>query len=94
MMDPLSCAASVIAVIQLTGSIVGICGGYISKVKNAKEDILKLQREISYLEEVLKALDKLLRGPDGKKLTTLQELRDGAIKCSTLFKGLHDRINP
>jgi hypothetical protein len=71
MMDPLSCAASIIAVIQLTGSIVGTCGGYINKVKNAQKDIVNLQQEISGLGEVLKMLNKLLRGPDGKKLTAL-----------------------
>jgi hypothetical protein len=94
MMDPLSCAASIIAVIQLTGSIAGICGGYISKVKNAPKDILDLQMEISSLGGVLELLDKLLRGPNGKKLTTLQELSDQAAKCSSILKILSDKINP
>jgi hypothetical protein len=53
MMDPLSCAASVIAVIQLTGSLARICGGYINKDKNARKDISDLQREISNLRVVL-----------------------------------------
>jgi hypothetical protein len=38
-MDGLSSAASVIAVIQVAGSLVSICGGYIQKVKHASNDI-------------------------------------------------------
>jgi hypothetical protein len=37
-MDGISSAASVIAIIQLAGSLVTICGGYIQKVKHARED--------------------------------------------------------
>ena len=43
-MDGLSSAASVIAVIQLAGSIVKICGDYIQEVKKARDEILELQQ--------------------------------------------------
>lgn len=93
-MDPLSCAASVIAVIQLAGSLASICGGYIKKVKNAQKDILDLHEEISSLQKVLESLNKLLRGPGGEKLTSLQQIFDDTIKCSSILKTLGDRINP
>jgi len=38
-MDGLSLAASIIAVIQLTGSLVKLCGGYIQEVKDAQDEI-------------------------------------------------------
>jgi hypothetical protein len=41
-MEPLSGAASVIAVIQLTGAIAQICGSYIRKVDEARQDIIHL----------------------------------------------------
>jgi hypothetical protein len=41
-MDGLSSAVSVVAVIQLTGSLVKICGGYIQEVKDARDDIITL----------------------------------------------------
>lgn len=53
-MDPLSGVASVIAVIQLTGAIVQICGTYMEKVKDATQDILHFQQEIIALAKVLR----------------------------------------
>jgi phage-related minor tail protein len=94
MMEPLSGAASVIAVIQLTGKIVEICGGYINKAKNARQDILQLQQEIWGLTEVLKMLDNLLRGPDGLRLTTSQKLFDDVEKCSSTLTELKEKIDP
>ncbi|CAK41688.1 uncharacterized protein An13g02920 [Aspergillus niger] len=48
--DGASAAASVCAVVQLTGSVVKICGGYLQEMKNAREDIVALQRSITGLE--------------------------------------------
>jgi hypothetical protein len=93
-MEPLSGAASVIAVIQLTGKIVEICGGYINKVKNAKQDILRLQQETSGLTNVLETLHDLLRGPGGLKLTTSQKLFDDVTKCSSTLTKLMEKIDP
>lgn len=38
-MDGLSSAASVIAVVQLTGFLVKLCGGFIQKVRDARDEI-------------------------------------------------------
>jgi hypothetical protein len=93
-MDGLSGVASVIAVIQLTGSIVEICGGYISKVKNAKQDILHLQEEIRALTGVLVALNELLQGPGGTELTTSRSLFDNVSKCSATLTNIKEKIDP
>lgn len=50
-MDGLSSAASVIAAIQLAGSIVKICGGYIKEVKDAKDEIRELLETVTGLAE-------------------------------------------
>ncbi|KAF3030276.1 hypothetical protein E8E15_011607 [Penicillium rubens] len=64
-MEGLSSAASVIAVIQLTGIIVNIlvniCGGYVQEVKEARDDIITLQRTVAGLEEILQKLKGLLQ---------------------------------
>ncbi|PCG88247.1 hypothetical protein PENOC_111850 [Penicillium occitanis (nom. inval.)] len=93
-MDGLSGAASVIAVIQLTGSIVEICGGYIGKVKNAKQDILHLQQEIRALTGVLVALNELLQGPGGTELTTSRSLFDNVSKCFATLTHIKEKIDP
>ncbi|CAG8140451.1 unnamed protein product [Penicillium nalgiovense] len=93
-MDPLSGAASVIAVIQLTGSIVQICGKYLNNVKNATQDILRFQEKITALALVFRSLDELIRGSDGNKLTATQDLVDNIVKCSSALTNLKDKINP
>jgi hypothetical protein len=52
-MDAVSSAASVSALMQLTGSLVKLCEGYIREVKDAREDILNLQRAITGLQGTL-----------------------------------------
>ena len=93
-MDPLSGAASVIAVIQLTGVILQICGKYLNNVKNAKKDIQLFQEKVAALSQVLHSLDELIRGSDGNKLTATQDLVDNIAKCSSALTNLKERINP
>ncbi|CAG8184312.1 unnamed protein product [Penicillium nalgiovense] len=93
-MDPLSGVASVIAVIQLTGGIVQICGKYLNNVKNATQDILRFQEKIAALAKVLQSLDELIRGSDGNKLTATQDLVDNIAKCSSALTILKEKINP
>jgi hypothetical protein len=69
-MDGLSTAASIIAVVQVTGSIVKICGGYIKRVKDARKDILSLQHEVVGLTGLLEKLGELLHGSSRAKLPT------------------------
>lgn len=59
-MDGLSAAANVFGAIELTGSIVKVCGRYITEVKNARDDIFTLQRSVVGLEIILLSLVKNL----------------------------------
>ncbi|KAL3469675.1 hypothetical protein BJX99DRAFT_268041 [Aspergillus californicus] len=93
-MEPLSCAASVIAVIQLTGSIVTICGGYIQEVKDAREDIASLQRQATSLLEIVKKLAELVNGQNGEKLSTSQTLANDTTSCKLVLTRLMERIDP
>lgn len=56
-MDGLSAAVN--AAIQLTGSVVRICGGYIKEVKDARKDIVSLQRVVAGLKVALEDLSSL-----------------------------------
>ncbi|KAJ5098832.1 hypothetical protein N7532_005833 [Penicillium argentinense] len=93
-MDPLSGAASVIAVVQLTGTIVQICGKYLSSVKNAKQDIQRFQEKTIALAQVLQSLNGLLCGSSGTKLTATQDLIDNITTCSSTLTKLKERIDP
>lgn len=93
-MDGLSSAASVIAVIQLTGSIVNICGGYIQEVKHAQDDIITLQRTVAGLEGVLHKLKELLQDPYGTKLPTSSSLVNNISDCLSHLESLEEKIDP
>jgi hypothetical protein len=93
-MDALSGAASVIAVIQLAGSIVQLCGKYLNNVKNATQDIRRFQEKIAALAQVLRSLDELTRGSNGNRLTATQDLVDNIAKCSSALTNLKEKIDP
>lgn len=92
-MDPLSGAASVIAVIQLTGTIVQICGKYLKHAKNATQDIQRFQEKIAALAQVLQSLNELVRGSTGNKLTATQDLVKNIAKCSSALTRLKKKID-
>ncbi|KAJ5898218.1 hypothetical protein N7504_008506 [Penicillium tannophilum] len=93
-MDVLSSAASVIAAIQLTGSLLKLCGGYIQEVKNARDEILTLQRAIKGLQGTLHGLQKLLQSNDGKALPTSSRLVSNISDCLSDLRVLEVRLDP
>jgi hypothetical protein len=92
-MDGLSSAASVIAVIQLTGSLVKLCGGYIQEVKDARDEIFTLQRVIADLQGTLQELQKFLQSNDGKALPTSSRLVSNIIECFSDLRALEARLD-
>ncbi|KAL4992684.1 NACHT and WD40 domain protein [Aspergillus falconensis] len=93
-MDPLSAAASVIAVLQLTQAVVQVCGKYIKEVKHAQEEIASLQREVTSLTSVLEKLFELLNSPDDKTLSTSLALAQDANHCLSVLASLQEKIDP
>lgn len=93
-MDPLSSAAGVIAVIQLTGSLVKLCGGYIQEMKGARDEIFTLQRAIAGLQGTLQDLQKFLQSNDGKALPTSSRLVSNIADCLSDLRALEARLDP
>lgn len=93
-MDGLSSAASVIAVIQLTGSLVKICGTYIHEVKHARDDIVKLQWKIASLQGILQDLRKFLQGRGDTTLPTSSRLVSDINACLLDLQALEETTNP
>jgi predicted translin family RNA/ssDNA-binding protein len=59
-MDGLSGAASVIAVIDLSAKITALCFQYSIAVKDAKNDIERIKKEVDDIERILKSIKRLL----------------------------------
>ncbi|OQE10072.1 hypothetical protein PENFLA_c096G05144 [Penicillium flavigenum] len=93
-MDGVSSAASVIAVIQLTGSLVKLCGGYIQELKDARDEILSLQRSIEGIQGTLQDLQKFLLGGNGKTLPTSSRLANTITDCLSDLRGLETKLDP
>jgi hypothetical protein len=92
-MDGISSAASVIAVIQLTGSLVKLCGGYIQKVTDARDEIYSLQRSIEGIQGMLQDLQKSLQSDDGKALPTSARLANNVTDCLSDLRDLEAKID-
>lgn len=93
-MEPISSTASVITLIQLTGSLAKLCGGYIGEVRNAQEEILKLCKAITDLEGTLQDLQSCLQSDNGEILPTTSRLANSIDHCLSELRKLERRLNP
>lgn len=88
-MDPLSGAASVITVVQITGQILGLCQTYYTAVKSAREDIQRLRDELQALNFVLTKLADILDEPETSQSLALQDLSNGTFRqCQDDLQGI------
>lgn len=92
--DGLSLAASVIAVIQLTRSLVKLCGGYIQEVQNVWEEILTLQQAIIGLQDTLQDLQNNLQENKAKGLPTSLQLPSNITACLSELQALEVKLDP
>ncbi len=88
-MDGLSVAASIIAVVA---KVASLCAQYCSSVKNAKEDITRLQGVVENLNDVFKDCHNLLDGPHGPKLESSQKLRNALKESSSYLNNLASKL--
>src|SRR5437773_9495870 len=96
-MDGLSAAASVIAVVQISGQVFNLCWTYYSNVKDARNDIRRLRIEVTSLQVVLTKVAELADTPGSAKLSILNLLNqsDGPIQqCQTELVGLVAKLDP
>ena len=77
MSDPLSIIASLIAVVQISGTIISVCYDYRRGVKKAPQDVARITNEITSLRDVLESLIRIIDEDDAKngiRLATIQKL--------------------
>jgi len=99
--DPLSTTASIIAVIQISGAVLGSCYRYIQGVKEAPKAILNTINEVSSLKNILEDLERVANNsrtanPSGK-LQALEALNvpDGPLdSCLSALKDIATQLGP
>lgn len=82
-MDPLSGAASVIAVVQLADRVLTLCGNYVAAVKDARKDIERLRTEVTSLQRVLQKVDPIVEN----KTRTLHSPHPVVEELGEVIKG-------
>lgn len=88
MMDGLSGAASVVAVVDISAKVASLCFQYSVEVKHAKEDIDRLHRKVKDTKNVLEKFQQLLEKQDKLQLSTTRTLLDPLQRCSQELKEL------
>ncbi|KAH7201200.1 hypothetical protein DER44DRAFT_436785 [Fusarium oxysporum] len=92
MAEALGVASSVIAVVDLSAKILSLCLQYSREVKNAKDDIDRLHKEVAAFQNTTEKLKALLEEPRGRELKTSQQLlsviEDGRSKLEKLEQQL------
>jgi hypothetical protein len=72
MAEALGLAVSVIAVIDLSTKVTSRCSEYYANVRNARDDIERLQGEAQRMKETLEQAQLLCNSPNYAKLQTSQ----------------------
>jgi flagellin-specific chaperone FliS len=93
-MDGLSGAASVIAVIDISAKITSICYQYSTAVKNARDDIERVQRKVSDITQILEKLKQLLDSQDKTRLSSTYSLLDSLSQCSRELEDVKAKLDP
>jgi hypothetical protein len=93
-MDGLSGAASVIAVIDISAKIGSLCFQYSMAVKDAKNDIERVQRKVGDITHILETIKQLLDNQDKTRLSTTQGLFDWLRQCLEDLKDVKVKLEP
>jgi hypothetical protein len=91
-MEPLSAAASVIAVVQIADRVIDICRAYITGVHDAPADLRAILIEVGSIKCVLEVIE-LLNSPcegelAGHSVAILEKLRSPLEGCKDALKCL------
>jgi hypothetical protein len=102
-MDPLSLTGTIIAVLQITSSLISICYDYRTGVKAASREAVEITEELTsfrdILESLLQAVEKyqFSEGKDSSRLATFELLvKEGGLlmNCRTELERLKSKLEP
>lgn len=94
-MDPLSIAASVIALITLTGQSISLAQKYIRGAAHARKAAASLVEQLELLRFSLATLDELLRSENAKRhlFNDTSVLTKSVYACQVRLNSLNERLN-
>ncbi|KAM5350179.1 hypothetical protein ACJ41O_006684 [Fusarium nematophilum] len=93
-LEGLGVVASLIAVVHSSAKVASLCFHYYRNIKNAKDDIDRLQQEATNLKKASESAQLLLKGPNGAKLEASQELMVAAKDSLSQLRELEQVLSP
>ena len=91
-MAGLDVAAGVIAIVDISAKVAGLCYRYSREVIDAKSDIERLKNYIERLLNTFKELQKALDGQHRDKLRVTQHLRVDIDSCYSNIYNLEEKL--
>src|SRR6266487_2120479 len=88
----LGVAANIIAAVNLSAKIALLCGRYSLAVKDAKNDIERLQKEVNSVTHALQEVERLLQSPNSERLSAFQKLGDAVEDCLSQLTELNKKL--
>ena len=93
-MEAVASASSIIAVVQVAGSVAKLCGGYILDVKDARRDIERLQQKTATLRDVVERLAEIGGQTKAKVISLPAHVMISVRQCLEDLQKLQDRLQP
>ncbi|KAK1589765.1 uncharacterized protein LY79DRAFT_517222 [Colletotrichum navitas] len=94
MAEAFGLAVNIAAIVQLSTKIAKVCLQYSKEVKNAREEIARVEEATLNLKAVAESALKLLEGPHGATLKTSQTLLSAARAAASRLKALDAELRP
>jgi hypothetical protein len=96
-MDPLSITGTLIAVVQITTSLISICYDYRSGVNSSSREVLQITESLNSLKDVLESILQLIETTNAGELSTVKLLaKDGGTlqSCQAELERLRAKLEP
>jgi hypothetical protein len=87
-------AASIIAVIQIIAQVVKLCGGYLSEVNDARQDIEQLRSKALALRGVLEHAQRIVKDTKSGKLPVSNSVLESLKQCTSDLQLLQTKLDP
>jgi Fungal N-terminal domain of STAND proteins len=87
-------AASIIAVVQITAQVVKLCGGYLSDVSDARQEVQQMHSRVSALHNVLEQAQRLVQDSKSGRLPVSTSILGSLSQCMSELQVLRTKLDP
>jgi hypothetical protein len=93
-MEGVGAAANIIAIINLSAKVATVIHQYSKDVRNAGDDIYRLRKAVTDLENVALSVRQLLSRPEGARLEASHQLLNSSNESKLQLGRLYQQLRP